>query len=561
MDLTPPSAAQEPLERTLEWAFGRAGADWTARRPDLPPRLNLCPSGGAKRTEVGDRWLPMEFPALVLDLARRVGLDGAGHRALADALRAVKLETLPVTRTVRILTDAKVSARPVARTEACPVMTAYLEPLLDPRAYGSWLHVMAYQDSAIALSESKFAVPHRVRQRELDRDREIAERWAGEPPLLAEGDSDAAKLEKRRRRALAFLSTDPNALPITVPPDVSVKEAQALAALQRAQRSGGPGPESMPVVMLGSSLAPANLYISEVAPTLAAYLWPLHVVLNSADRLGMVHGLMAVAYGLLALVSVPVNCLYDAYHGTCTMEVLVPRLLACTATWAGFAGGGLKQLAGDRLWNSRRSEEHREAAQLLEAFRAWSEALSAAFREALYRLLRTAAEQGGGRVRTPAQMTPSGEWRLTLTEQGEDGTPRAVERRAAEAISQDRPAGHEEIFWMLPTLWAPFGTAVALANQSGVRVWINAANNRWGGRHPPHSDHRQGATFDLDAALAWKLDKKGNPIKVRNVLQRDAEGFPVTRSPDPTNKDVVDCLTSWSGSPAGSSPRPSCWWG
>ena len=78
---------------------------------------------------------------------------------------------------------------------------------------------------------------------------------------------------------------------------------------------------------------------------------------------------------------------------------------------------------------------------------------------------------------------------------------------------------------------------MALVNQAGMRFWFNAANNRWGGAHPPHRVHRQGCSFDFDVGYGWRPDDK-----VPNTKKRDAVGRAMSEEVVPKNKDYVDCL-------------------
>lgn len=563
MALNPPAAADEPPRQDLVAALARAGADWTRIQPGRPPQPPLCPeaagplrptkAGKAKAKqpvpEVADRWLRMEFAPMVLAFAQRFRLDEAARHELRDALHAARFAITPLPATVRAMTTGGVLVKKIERTDACPIITAHLEPLLNPQDFIKWLERLARDNFFFRAAASRGAVPISVHYREAARDRDLVDRWAGAPPArpqLAPSAKEAVKAAAEReylrrldkynrqsREAGAFVASDPNAFPLSVPTDVSPKEARLLEALNQAGHAG-----LMPVINLGGGPAPTNLYISEAAPFIAEYLAPLRPVLvATAGGLGLNNGLLAVAYGLLALVTIPVNCLYDAYHGTCAIETLVPRLLACTDAMSGFARRGLQRIVAELLRPRADEVEEREAVILLNAFAGLADALGAGFRGALLRLLAVAADQGA-RVRTPVQFTKAGEWEFTISEPQENGSDRPVTRKAPEILSYvgtDRDT-HREVFWILPGLWSALGTGVALANQSGVRVWINAANNRWGGNHPPHRVHRQGCSLDLDAGLAWRTDK------VQNVVKRDYVGLPLPDSEVKDNHKNTDCL-------------------
>src|SRR5436190_24276609 len=49
-----------------------------------------------------------------------------------------------------------------------------------------------------------------------------------------------------------------------------------------------------------------------------------------------------------------------------------------------------------------------------------------------------------------------------------------------------------EVYWAHEVAWQRLTQASNYANQAGFAFVINAANNRWGGRHPPHTTHENG---------------------------------------------------------------------
>lgn len=161
---TRPSPAGEAIDSALDGVFARARADWRVVRADVPPDLYVCPNvrpppraknppktkSGAKSqppaatpTETGDRWLLQEFASSALDLAEALKLDACGRQELLLALKAASLRTITLPAKVRLLTDRTVANHTVGRREACPILQAYLEPLLNRDAYARWLGEMA----------------------------------------------------------------------------------------------------------------------------------------------------------------------------------------------------------------------------------------------------------------------------------------------------------------------------------------------------------------------------------------------------------------------------------
>lgn len=563
MPFSAPLPAGEPVDQHLRQLFARAGADWTLERTTKPPLPNLCPEE--------DRWLVLEFPAMVLRLADRLRIDARSREGLRAALRTAKLQTARITPvTAALLTRERgpVAARKVGRTEACNVATAYFRPLLDPQAYRRWLDEMARTRFFWRGGEAGSpAVPEAVWGRERAHDARLLERWVGAPPQAPTIDPSTpertqAHLRRRHERALssyemnrlstkAFVESEPAAPGLSSSLDLSARE---LGNLQSRRRTAAAQP--MPVVVLDGVPEPANLFISEVARPMSGYLALLEPVLRSAaSEWGLYAPLMGVAYATLSLSLIPLNCLYDGFHGTCTVENLLPRSSACVQVLHSYVQRPLREVLAPLLRGRLAPGEDRflsvedpAIARVLDAFEGWTRDLTTAVDRHHNQLLKTAAEQSGGRVRTPERLTPGGRWSFGIKEQRSDGSVEEIELHAPEVVAYEqhrRPDGalvakreaDQEIFWLLRAIWAPVGTAVALTNQAGMRFWFNAANNRWGGHHPPHRTHRQGSSVDFDVGFGWRPGHK-----VPNVKKRDHNGFPLSDELAPGNSANADCL-------------------
>jgi PAS domain-containing protein len=559
MAIPGPEPAAEPVAPALRQLLTAAGADWTTVRTTAPPKPNLCPSA--------DGWLGQKFRQSVLELGRRLGVDARAFAELASAVESANLRSGRTLPTIAVLgvKGASGKAAPIERTQACDLLTAWLAPLLDPTAYEAWLDELAGSQWFWRGGQAGSpAVPLAVQQRESDRDRELADRWAGAPPqppqLAAKTpEADRAKAERRYREAMAayqrrlaradaFLRSEPTAPGLTVPQGAGVQEQKLLAANRAAAQKVG-----FPLLVLGGKPLPANLFVAEVAGPVSDYLGMLRAVLEPGTAsTGLFMPLMGLAYGMLALALVPLNCLYDTVHGTCVIETLLPALSRSADALRGYGGQRLRRALVDRP--ARRLALPTDAlddpafARALDAFSAWSARLAEELRQSHARLLRVVGDQSGGRVRTPApgQLAPGGHWTFTLNEPRKDGSTEQVDHSAEELIGYETAVGggskrdapaDAEVFWMLRSVWDRVGTAVALVNQAGMRFWFNAANNRWGGAHPPHRVHRQGCSFDFDIGYGWR---EGH--KVPNVKKRDASGRALSEDVVPKNKENVDCL-------------------
>jgi hypothetical protein len=569
MPIPGPDPAAEPVAPALRQLLDAAGADWTTVRTTVPPKPNLCPSVGLP----ADGWLGQRFHKSVVDLGKDLGVDARAFGDLASAVESANLRTASAVPTVAVLSGQGTPGKPapVERAQACDILTAWLQPLLDPTAYQAWLDELAGSQWFWRGGQpGSPALPLSVQQREAARDQELADRWVGtppQPPQLAAKTPEAERKRAEQRyrealaayqwrqghpsRAAAFLRSEPTAPGLQVPQGASVREQKLLAATRAAAATVG-----FPLLVLDGKPVPANLFVAEVAGPASDYLGMLRaVLLPGTAETGLFMPLMGLAYGMLALALVPLNCLYDNVHGTCAVETLLPALARAAAVVRGYGGQRLRQALLDRPGGRRLlpadALDDPAFAQVLAAFGRWSAWLAEELRRSRLRLLQVVGEQSAGRVRTPApgQLAPGGRWSFTLHEPQQDGSIDEVDRTADELLSYEPAEGASravppppsaEVFWMLRSVWDRVGTAVALMNQAGMRFWFNAANNRWGGAHPPHRVHRQGCSFDFDISFGWRPDKSES--KVPNVKKRDRFGRPLGEDIYPKNKDNADCL-------------------
>ena len=547
----PPRPIDEPPPQAVLAMFARAGIDWAGESTDRPTRAVFCPRD--------DAWLPATFRRAVLDLAIRMGLDKAAQRHLAQQVANVNLSTGRAAQSTAAMTVLPgrrlpdLEFRPafsLPRRHACKILDAYLAPLTRRDSYLAWLREMsvsqAFWRGAAADSPR---VPETVWRREREHEAELLERWFDAPPARPAGPENASEqtrrdaerryqLELRRywyrqAQAEAFLRSEPAAPGLAVPPGASPAQERQLAALRRAASA-----QVYPLVIHKGLLAPANLFISEVAAPIAGYLDILEPTLRAPiPQAHLRASVLGVAYGLLALALIPTSCLFDRVHGTCVIDLL-PRLADSRAVSAQFVRRELATVLLGQLHPEERADALPRLDPVVAAFADWADELGRAVERSYNRLLSGAVGESGGRIRTPQRFNPSGQWTITTIERQVSGPPRARRRRTPEMISHaENREADAEIYWLLRSLWAPLGTAAALINQSGMRFWFNAANNRWGGRHPPHDTHRLGNTVDFDIGFAWRSPDH----RVPNVRRRDRFGNFLDDG-DPEVRQEVDCL-------------------
>lgn len=557
MPIPGPSPAGEPIAAELRALLAAAGADWTTVRPDKPPLPELCPRA--------DQWLDQRFYRSVEALGRALDAGASALTALRNVAEAGRFQPVTAVPKVTVLTrtGAAVQTKPLERTQACAILRAWLAPLLVGPDYDAWLdELVGAQLFWRGAQPGSPTVPMSVQERESRRDQELVDRWAGEPPQPQPATGSPAaqqRAAKRYQQAMdayrrdrdrvgAFVRSEPTSPGLITQPGASAQEQRLLEQNRRAAAKGG-----FPLLVLDGRPVPTNLFIADVATPVTDYLAMLGTVLRpGTQRTGLFMPLMGLAYGMLALALVPINCLYDNVHGTCTIETLLPRLAISTAVLRAFRGTRLRTALLGRPERRQRfalDDEDDLAAfdRVLGAFSTWSMTLADGLQRQHVLLLQAAAEQSGGRVRTPApgQLAPGGQWVFTIAELQDDGSTVKVERKAQEAIAYERDAegsrrdapAHAEIFWLLRALWDRVGTAVAMTNQAGMRFWFNAANNRWGGHHPPHRSHRRGCSVDFDIGFVWRPDHK-----IPNVKKRDYTGRALSDEQAPGNQDNPDCL-------------------
>lgn len=562
-----PKPEDEPPPSDLLQLLTIAEADWKTSRGDLPPAPEVCSTFGpnkalesnrAKERAVAkkhgrsaprqsapvnaDLWFARDFRGSVVSLANRLGLlsDPVASTAISGAIRVqlpagqINELVLPIAATspgggASAGGSASVQQpRKLDRTERCAFLRSYLAPLLDDRAYGAWLgELAASQFSWKGGAAGSPKIPLAVRRAEEQHDRGVVTDWS--VPTMGTGSAP--------------------------PPAPSTLVASQLRSFLASQPAA-PGqptanqPGQVPVIVLGGRAIPANLFISESAVAINAYLDVLDaVVLHATTDSALQATLRAVGYGVIALGLVPVACLYDGFHGTCTIETLIPALYWSGQQLRRFARGGLPAVLAPlrasvaAAFDDSAAEQEATVAfeTVTNAFGMWILDVCDVLEEHSRLFLRLVAAQSGGRVRTPARVTAEGEWRIPID--ASMGSPQRKELRAAELIGYVPTGGGKtqrdtaaEVFWMLQSTWPRIGTAIALVNQAGMRCWFNAANNRWGGHHPPHIVHRQGCSFDMDVGFGWEPGHK-----VPNVRKRGADGG-FLDDQYPGNRDLPNCL-------------------
>lgn len=319
------------------------------------------------------------------------------------------------------------------------------------------------------------------------------------------------------------------------------------------------------------SVSPANLYVTEIGPELRSSLDAqamLFIELGISP--GLAEVLLRVSYFMLALAKIPVWQLYSQFHGTATIEHLLPDLNRSRRTFIDLAESQLEAwVSQERTNDGERSvpllftELDKRA---LQAYVRWVRHLlgSNGLKSVYAMLARTASSRSVNRVHTPARFTDSGQWLFEVSKTEEEEQATEPDRGQEETQSQEAETEtflaterliypgdektsrkkitavqNQEIWWMHRRVHPVLTAAAALMNQSGATLAMNAANNRWGGKHPPHqTSHVNGFNLDTDTGAVWRHDWH----RIPDIKKRDGSAVFSLPAPGAKNEERPTCL-------------------
>jgi hypothetical protein len=393
------------------------------------------------------------------------------------------------------------------RDKCRAVLRAYLDPLLKPADFAFWL-------ARLSADGARFGI--------------FPERLVELPAVETDELLHPASL-------LALLSQDGRALD------------RALAEM----RNAGTRPPRLDSFLLAGGPSPIGLYVVDFNDYIQAHLLLLYLQLYALVPASLRRGArttvqqaIAFTYGIAALASVPVLTLYHGGHGSAVVEEIEPALSETTRsahplveemcdTLVSFVGSTIAEILRGLLSQLLILRE-RNGCELMR--------------------LATAATQT--RQLMKPSLIPSGD--VSVAFERADGTQQTLVIRPAITIS----SSDEEIYWVNSDLWPRFAGLGLLVNQAGVKLFVTAANNRWGGKHPPHSTHRSGKEIDLDwgYTIPSSDPKRRADRTVPNLAQQKKQDSKngaywdprknkaydfVPVGPGPTTQIGYDALTTW----------------
>lgn len=291
------------------------------------------------------------------------------------------------------------------------------------------------------------------------------------------------------------------------------------------QRQHHKPPAVRGVSVLGISLdtgaLPSNLFISQIAPLVEPYLSPIRQIERTFGSAFVAQPIVAWFYFLIGMGLIPNWRHWRLHWGTAVIEDLLPAQLDALAVTRRWVERQLVDIITDAANEARRRDDTPSPVTL--EFRSAEQRILQAVREVslgyldqvranhLAQLKFAVEEQGGGRIRLdPETFTQGRPWRLRVNRSGMESLDLSYPEQVAYAPGLD-----QDVRWMLRAVWPQVRSVTALCNQASVQLRINAANNRWGGKHPPHSSHKQGCDID------WDMGMRGEWVP--NLVQREGK--------------------------------------
>ncbi|UCG61063.1 MAG: hypothetical protein JSV52_12145, partial [Candidatus Zixiibacteriota bacterium] len=262
----------------------------------------------------------------------------------------------------------------------------------------------------------------------------------------------------------------------------------AKKAMLHLERSETPGIEGQGIA-LSSGLTPYSLYVLDFLHysqvpllTLDIFLYVLLPASRRRNSRALISRAIAFTYGLCALTSVPVMTLFHNTHGTAVVEELLPSL----ADTSHVARSLVEETSAE--FAPALGEASTEVLR-----RTWGDLLDVQ-QQAICRVMSIAERNSRNRIFIGPHLMPQETVTLSVELTGQLRATLGIQPR----VRFSRGDAYREIYWLDEGLWQQLRAGLLLANQCGITVYVTAASNRWGGKHPPHSTHRSGKEVDLD---------------------------------------------------------------
>ena len=518
-------------------AFDALKIDWKKEQPTRTPFHKKGP------LLQNDQWLGAQWGKFTQDLSKQIPQSNFTNSGATNFLYPkvdLPSKFLNLSKNNRITTNK----RKVARKQIGDFLKEYYWPYFDVSAVNSFMPEILNQ-GRFRISADRFGTPQVIRRREEQRDTQLLNQLQKSvrptifkrfnAPLLEPNPPQDFALNPQesqtvfKKRLAAFSKAQKHFSKSKSRFDKARErlnreqlKARALIRdpkiqLNRSRRSKKRPPRiSVLGLTLEGNQLPSNLFISQIAPYADSYL----VIPQQLGELNEVQtiqpSLQSWFYFLVGMGLIPLWRHWQQHWGTAVVEDLLPLQIAALDSVKEFTNREFVNVLTplnqkDFLFDdaaSTKAYKQRRTEILLGVKAATLSFLDDAI-DQRKKLLKFAAEdQGGGRIiLQPPTFTSSKPWRFRMP----DGQGSLVNHYVPEKIYYDRSLD-KDARWLLRAAWPQVRSVTALCNQASVELRINAANNRWGGKHPPHSSHRQGTDMD------WDMGMQGWVIP--NLLQR-----------------------------------------
>jgi hypothetical protein len=572
----PSVASLPPPTRLIKWLH-RYGIDWRKEQPTRTktPKPSSIDAHDAWIVDAWDGYIK-----LLIQLIPDFFVINSGSSALSVPPAIVPKRLLE-------LSEGKIieSKGSVSRSAMGAYLVRYFRPYTDYRALYPWLPQLLTTASGFRSVEiGDFEFPTGVYNLETQNDRQVLERFQSsarptlfkrhkapllEPndpdlPIPAPGEELTTRFKKRlhrfeeSQRAYRRFDTARKAWERErTKAEALIRNPRVdLARKRRHQKLPGVRRISVLGIPFNADVFPSNLFISQIAPFVEPYLSPIRQIERTFGSSYIAQPILSWFYFLIGMALIPNWRHWRLHWGTAVIEDLLPAELDTLDMVHRWVERQMMDVVLDAAEEARQADgfanlitdRFRTAEQsLLEAVCKVSLQFLNDLRAQNVDMLRFAVEeQGGGRIRLePETFTNGHPWRLKVNLSDADPLEQSFPEQIKYASGLDVDA-----HWMLRAVWPQVRGVTALCNQSGVKLRINAANNRWGGKHPPHSSHKQGCDIDWD--LGFGDDWVPNLIRREGRTNRPFSRFfrnePLDdRDKKPPCQVGIDRLLMWIG--------------
>lgn len=270
--------------------------------------------------------------------------------------------------------------------------------------------------------------------------------------------------------------------------------------------------EVLAVRMPNGEKIPVNLYLSQKSDLFSSFVSPFitSIFLHYENTKWVAAPMTRILYLLLAQSLIPIYGIWNDIHGTLSVEKLTVVHYKMILFIKKFLKSNLTSLLKEHVISKEKSIS-KHTTKIIFEFKNLCLDLIDQNIQHITNFIRFISAQTGGRILLPNVKTGfsgSNEWSAQFPDSANEKTiTLTFDENLKYDFSPSTKKGNVKL-WILRRIWPQLRTAAFLVNQTGSFFAINDGNNRWGGKHPPHSSHRQGVSIDFD--IGWNNKKIPN---------------------------------------------------